>query len=166
MILVTHSIIGTSLGVLQSSPYAAFFVGLVSHFLTDMIPHWEYSVAGLKKAAEKSELKKTLLKIFLDGLLGVVAPIWIFSIGGFVTDWQSFLVLFAAILGAMIPDALQGVKLVFNKNRLLHVYQTMHDSIHYAIFKDNLNMREHPVLGITLQVLLCFGFLAFAFYFG
>ncbi len=166
MILVSHSIIGTSLGILQSSPYASFFVALISHYLTDMIPHYEYSIAGLKENADARETRKTFLRIMTDGILAVIVPVLIFYFGGYVNGWYDLIILLAAILGSVIPDAVQGVTLVFSRNRVLRAHQMMHDAIHHAISSDNMGIKRYPVLGISSQVILCLVFLAFGLYFG
>ncbi len=154
MILVTHSIVGGALSVVQKSVPAAFFVGLLSHYLMDMIPHYDYE-AGVDGSGDPKKLKPFLIKIAFDGLLGVLVPLMLF----YPDNWFEFFKLFAGIAGGVLPDFLQGVRLAM-PNKILGVHQKVHDFFH-----SNIRLREvAPVFGIVAQVGLSALFLAFGFY--
>ncbi len=109
MILVTHGFIGGALAkvLFTANPYLAFVFGFFSHFLMDMIPHWDYHISTEKKAdplqKEFSLGRKnflSILKIGLDFSAGIILPLLLFSF-----SWP---VVFGA-LGGIAPDILQFV---------------------------------------------------------
>lgn len=154
MILVTHSIIGGALSVVQKSIPAAFLVGLLSHYLTDMIPHYDYE-AGIDGSGDAKKLKPFLIKIVSDGLLGVLVPLIIF----YPENWFDFFKLFAGIAGGVLPDFLQGVRLAL-PNKILDAHQKVHDFFH-----SNIRLRDvAPTMGVITQTGLAFLFLVFGVY--
>ncbi len=46
MILLSHTITGAIIGQKLGNPYLISIIALVSHFLLDMIPHWNYDIPG------------------------------------------------------------------------------------------------------------------------
>ena len=77
MLLITHAITGAALATIQKSIPAAFAIGLVSHYLLDMIPHYDHNVAPLLAKNDKAGIRKTLALIALDDAkpgFGIAAP--------------------------------------------------------------------------------------------
>ena len=42
MVLVPHMLVGAAIGSQVSSYWLAFLFGLMSHYLLDSLPHWDY----------------------------------------------------------------------------------------------------------------------------
>ncbi len=156
MVLTTHAVVGGALGrLLAINPILALAVGFLSHFVLDLIPHWDYPLRS--KTADARGVKQLhfrfgssavvdLAWIGLDFLIGLTLVYWLFP----VTNGSSWLLSSVAwgALGAVLPDALQFVYAQW-KPRFLSGLQRFHHFIHA---KQDLNHR--PVLGVTLQVLL------------
>lgn len=144
MILVGHALVGAALAAPTHNPFLAFFVALISHYAVDAIPHYEYGFEYLLQKAGKQRLWLDLTKISVDGVLGVVSALLIFQ----PTDAASFLVVFAAIVGAMLPDFLQGVYLVLPIKPIAALY-----NFHFAIHS-KYGFEDRPLLGIASQLLI------------
>lgn len=144
MILIGHAIIGAALAVPLKNPYLAFFVALVSHFALDAIPHYEYSFEYLIEKRGKRRLWVDLTKIILDGILAVTSALLIFS----PTDFAGFTVTFAAIVGGLLPDFMQGVYVIWPVKPVAAFY-----NFHYAVHS-KYDFEDHPVIGIALQLLI------------
>ena len=114
MTLTTHAVVGATLATLiPTHPVLGFVVGFGSHFVLDAIPHWGYSIDKMKRGEgnpldgeliiDKNSFKD-LLKIGIDGLLGLLLPFLIFS---GIFHQQFYLAIFMGAIGGMVPDALQ-----------------------------------------------------------
>ncbi|MBI5306213.1 hypothetical protein HZB04_01330 [Candidatus Wolfebacteria bacterium] len=128
MILSSHIIVASALSAsLINQPFSflnsalIFILSFLSHFLLDMIPHWDYKVNfidNLKKTGsffgdkERKFFKFDLVKLLFDGILGIVLSFFI--IENF--SWQNLIGLSLAIFGAILPDALT-VFYFLNKSR-------------------------------------------------
>lgn len=68
MALTTHLLVGAAIGSQVHSLAAIFILGLISHFVLDRLPHWDY--AGNLDQEIKRHLPKFILKTSVDFLLG------------------------------------------------------------------------------------------------
>jgi len=60
MVLATHAITGGAVATLTpGNPALGFLLGLLSHFLLDSIPHWDYRLAS-KKEDEDNPLETSM----------------------------------------------------------------------------------------------------------
>ena len=148
MILITHAVVGAALSRVANNPVPSFLVGIISHYILDAVPHYDY--VDQKFVNDRfSEHSKLIFKfIILDGVLGALLPLWFFG-------WQDiygFLNIFSAIIGAMLPDALQGVQLYF-PNKFTLFLNKIHKQVHY-LFINKLYLQDFPILGLFLQGLV------------
>ncbi len=155
MVLTTHAVVGGAIGrLLSTNPILAFFVGFFSHFVLDIIPHWDYPLQS--KVSDNRGVNQLHFKIGwpaiidfsrigLDLLIGLALTYWLFPTTS--TSWLVSSVAWGAF-GAVLPDALQFVYAQW-RPRFLAGLQRFHHFIHA---KQDLNNR--PVLGVTLQLLL------------
>jgi hypothetical protein len=155
MLLITHAITGAALSTIQKSIPAGFFIGLVSHYLLDMIPHYDHNVEAFKNQ-DKAGIRKTLALIALDGLASVIIPLLLFS----PANWPQFFILFSAIIGSILPDFLQGLALVFKNNRFIQAHQRFQEWIHTKI-----RINHIPHIAIPAQVAFNLAFIWFGYYF-
>jgi hypothetical protein len=158
MTLTTHIVAGAAgARVFASNPVQGFIIGWLSHYVLDSIVHWDYPLASAKPEAfaPGSNEKLALLnkaavsdffKVSFDALLGFLL---VFMFLDFRMD-PRYSVLIAGAMGAVIPDFLQFVFLVW-KNRFLKFLQKIHVFIHA---QEDLNNR--PILGIGSQALIIF----------
>lgn len=154
MLISVHIITAAGLGFLTKNPLAAFGVGVVSHFLGDKIPHWEYSVKPLDVLKDKKGFTK-LKMCFMPSVLWVLSFIGLEILGGFLfiglaTFGKNDLAISAALfggLGGLLPDILWGIA-DNSKNSILRAYRRFHHASHTKI--GNVALRY----GLTWQLAL------------
>jgi hypothetical protein len=175
MLLITHGVVGGALasGLHLNSP-TAFAVGVASHYLLDMIPHWNYGMRSGTKSTDKHNLDGTIVfgKLFLidltkiipDFLLGVLLPLYffvthdVFSVASFHTILVSPVTW--GIAGGMFPDFLQLVyyrtkREPFTSIQKFHVFA--HASEHKISDKDRSLWWAVPELVIAIICLVFLG---------
>ncbi len=150
MILVTHGIIGAAVGRLfPINPLLAFFVGMLSHFIFDAVPHWHYKIKSIEFNADSPKnvfaVNKRLVFdafiIALDFLIGLWLAMLIFDRG----DFSNYSV-FAGVIGGVFPDGLTFLSLIW-RTKILLLFQKFHHFVHGEL---NLNLR--PILGPLSQI--------------
>ena len=152
MILITHAIAGAALAATQKNPLMALITGFLSHFVLDIVPHWEYRIDALQKDPLSREAIPSYRKIAIDGLLGAAVPVAVFVLWNGANFW----LIFSGLVGGLLPDALQGAHLFFPKNKPLAALYRFHHSIQQATAK----LRPYPAVGITFTVAATLLFIA------
>lgn len=121
-------------------------IGLASHYLLDMVPHWEYPIGEFKRIAETREpqlAKKTfwfdLAKVGADALIGFS----LLFLSGYLLEigWKSLII--GGIFG-ILPDSLAFLSW-FSPSSVLQTHNKFHQSIH-------TKFKAGPILGIATQV--------------
>ncbi len=150
MILSTHAVLGAAVARLfPHNPVLGFFLGFISHFVFDAIPHWDYSLRS-EVLGDKKEIvdmrwgKDFLFDIFrlgLDFAAGVGIVFIFFPLHG-GKDLASLL---AGLMGGVLPDALQFFYFKIKKEPLSSL-QRFHKFI-----QSKLTLKHQPRLGIPLQ---------------
>lgn len=139
MTLTTHIIVGGALAtpfLASGNIPGAFVVALASHYVVDAIPHWSYKMHSLELGEkredrafkqDKHEVLKDLGRVFLDVALGALILFL------FLAPDITFLEILAfalIVVGAILPDGLQGVQLLYKAFPMPYV-QRFHDFFHY-----------------------------------
>ncbi|HCJ52658.1 MAG: hypothetical protein A2898_04320 [Candidatus Kerfeldbacteria bacterium RIFCSPLOWO2_01_FULL_48_11] len=124
MLLLAHIVAGSSIGVLAKNGGEAFALGMISHFVMDTLPHWNYIL----------RVPITLKKIVAYSP-DVLTPLIVFWC--FVTAFpeQSGIITLAT-LGAVFPDIISMIALVSKTLRatvVIRVFQKFHSSIQWEI---------------------------------
>src|SRR3989344_6485318 len=118
MTLTTHILIATA----TTKPFAEFYpavifgVALVSHYLSDAIPHWDYRILSFPdKSIDDVHKRKwnfgiktfwiNILRIGLDFFIGSTI-LWLILRPATPAEWLMVLLI---IIGGTLPDFLQGV---------------------------------------------------------
>ncbi|MBI4993349.1 hypothetical protein HZC33_00070 [Candidatus Wolfebacteria bacterium] len=153
MILSSHIVAASALSApLINQPFSflnsalVFIISFLSHFLIDMIPHWDYKTAfgeKIKKADEfvdskelKNLFQSDLVKFFFDGILGIVLSLAIFNFSDFLIDFnfEKIFMFSLIILGGILPDALNAFyffrKKYLNEKSFLEYFHRFHNSVH------------------------------------
>ena len=124
MFLFIHVLLGTLVGISFSSAAIVFLLGFLSHFLLDVIPHWDnnFDIASFKK----------YFHVRIDKLLVfIVLADWLFSIFliFLLYDYFSTGLVIIGAFGAILPDALKigyftplRNKRWFRKHLLFHAH--------------------------------------------
>lgn len=156
MILAAHIIAAAAATkpVFQN-PGLVFLFAVLSHYLLDIIPHWDYSLNAVKKdknntlinaeiIPDKKLIRNDLLKNFIDFLLGMAIIFLLIRPSLNVKDITSML---ALISGAVLPDFITGLNLVWKK------FPTMElTKFHHFIHTKNRRLNKKPLLGISLTL--------------
>jgi hypothetical protein len=167
MTLTTHAIVGAAVAsVVPTHPVLAFSLGFCSHFLVDMIPHWDYELGSFEQD-EKNPLDcdmkigrsffVDLCKIGADFLLGFVL---VFLFFGALGNQTLDTVLFFGALGAVTPDALQFLYFKW-KHQPLTALQKFHLKIQHHLENNHFLGRLIQISLIVAVVLLEKAFIHF-----
>ncbi len=163
MILTSHAIAGTIVASLvPNHPVLGFGLGLVSHYLLDMIPHWEApmhtdALTNKEDLGLASFKNKILwLDFFIKGsdlFIGI-------SLSALVLYFMSCFNLQVLIIGAsagVLPDLLQFFYLLWKKFPLNWI-QRFHEIFH------NNHFEFRKIEGILTQVITVFFLIILAFF--
>jgi len=89
-------LVGVVIGVQSPNVWTAFCFGLISHYILDFLPHWDY----LNSLKVNNKLKM-FVKIGLDFIIGVII---IFIL---IWDYPQKLIIMSALIGSLLPDVLE-----------------------------------------------------------
>ena len=124
MTLTTHTVIGAAIGSLIGNPLAGFILGMLSHFLVDMIPHGDIELYDLFRKRKKRALPVAYVSI--DYTIALVFALFLFP-GGATAEVRSA---FAwGVAGSVLPDILVGLSDIF-KHQTLHAFRKFHFFFH------------------------------------
>lgn len=155
MTLGTHAAVGAVVaGLVPTNPVLGFGLAFASHFVLDMIPHWDYKL-GSASRDEANVLNDDIVvgkafiydlaKIGTDFALGLFGALIILASFYNWTVWTWVLV---GAIGGALPDVLQFVYFKWRHEPLVSL-QRFHQLVHTKVRLDG-----RPILGASLQVLL------------
>lgn len=152
MFLAVHAAIGALAGNAVDSPTAAFSLGVISHFFSDMIPHGdEHMYEGYKSG---NKVTRALLYVGADAL-GTIVLISLFFIK---EDFFSPLNVALGIVGGLLPDLLVGLFEVLKPKKRnwfnLHLakFHGFHMKNHHFLIKHVRKEKDIPFrYGLMLQ---------------
>lgn len=134
MILSLHSTAGAILASNCNSVWQVIFLGIISHYFLDSIPHVEYKVENIKNGDLKMAGKE-FAKIFFDLLMGMIIILYFIQNKSFD---QSILILIGSFF-ALLPDGLYFLDCcIKNKNKniftkFLKIHSIFHSKTHSTI---------------------------------
>jgi len=157
MTLATHIVIAAAVAkpLAASNPIIGFFIALVSHYLSDAIPHWDYKLHSIDTKEISMEKRtwdyktlviKDLRSIVLDFFLGL-------AVGYFFLNprtTEQFIYFLLVTVGAVLPDFLQGAYYT-HRAEFLKPLQRFHDFMHTKI-----KLGPYPLVGIPFQLIVFF----------
>jgi len=118
--ITPHMLVGAAIGSQSSSLWVVFSLGFISHFILDLLPHWDYL------DTIKVDKPSHLFKIFLDAALGsllVLILIWFYP--------QNILMIMTGLVAVLLPDCLEFLYNTF-RFKILQPFSLIHHKIHYA----------------------------------
>lgn len=118
MILLPHMLAGAALANLWPNNYWVILLALISHFLMDVIPHWEYLDIGFS-------IKKAIPKIVLDLFVGLLL---VYFSAGF--SWWVLMSVFFSLL----PDGFILLYALRKSSRYLRVYFDFNHYWHFILW--------------------------------
>jgi hypothetical protein len=115
MLVTNHVLSGALIGAVVRRPLPAFGIGVASHFVLDMVPHW----------GDWRSQRHFLSVAVPDGLIGLAA------IAAFtaISPADRRLAIMAGMAGAALPDIDKPAKLWFNRSPWPSAVDRFHDSI-------------------------------------
>lgn len=142
MTAASHALIGTMIAAKVGDPVLAIGLSFASHFIADLVPHWDLGTHWREKTKRRLQLEAVA-----DVLLGFVLSLLLYGlILGIEPHIQAGPVLvFAAIIAAQGPDWLTAPSWMFGKGFPLSdfMYQIQH----------RLNTKLDKPWGIVSQIL-------------
>jgi hypothetical protein len=166
MFATVHTASALLIASKTSNPWWIFFIGLISHFILDFIPHGDRNLDnGLYNDQEKRSTIIRLIWITLSDLfISLILSIYYLIYTNF-TNWQA--VIFAVFV-VLFPDLFMGLsKIIYAakkeniKNifiKIILIVYGWHKRIH-----DFLPNKMRLEIGLILQIFIIFIFLALAF---
>jgi hypothetical protein len=152
MFITPHTSAALWISTRITDPVLAFILGLVSHFIFDMIPH------GDEKLAEHIEGKKQkfiyLMRVaFVDIILAATLVYFFVSHGPKANPY----ILYSAVFGTWLPD-LAWIAIEYFKMSKFYWYIAFHGKLH-NIF----NWQYSIVYGVPFQIIVTLSVLKISF---
>lgn len=157
MILSTHILIAAAVAKPLASvhPAAAFIAALASHYLSDAIPHWDYTLHSIENkddpekrqwSVDRTLLLKDFFRYATDAFIGAALVALLMR----PSSWHELWWFLAVVIGGALPDFLQALQMLrIPLGRWLHPHQLFHDWIHTKI-----KLGPYPLIGIPLQAII------------
>lgn len=143
MFLTTHAVLGAIAGEFAPHPAIAFFMGIVTHLLSDMIPHGDSNLYENYK--NKSSVAKSIAYVVIDAIISIFVVIWMFTSLPVDNAYNRAF----GILGGLLPDLLVGLS-EFVKFSLLSKFVKLHFYFHNFFTSRHKDISLHE--GLTLQM--------------
>lgn len=164
MVLTPHLLAGALIGAKTHNLGLIIILGILSHFILDRIPHWDYPNAGISNYRQGRNLKKLLIeftKVLTDGLVGLII-LWV------IIFWKEDLLatkniifMLIGIFFATLPDIfLLFSYLIFPEKIAEKLINFHHGFFHYK----RPERDENKPLGLFLEILMVF-LIILAFFF-
>ncbi len=154
MVLLPHMLIGAVIGSKFDNLWIIFIFGIISHFLTDMLPHWDY-VEDLKQEL-KTKFWRLIIKLSLDFFGGLALIYFAFQ------SSHSLIPILVGTAGAILPDFLVFIDYLCQvflktKSRVLGLSYAFHQKVHYPKKYENFKIdfaSETIILALTLSLII------------
>jgi hypothetical protein len=145
----------------KANPILAFVMGFLSHYILDIIPHWDYPLLSSSKSKTGNPLDGEivigrgflvdLVKVGADFLIGLSIVLFFFEPNGFSILLNPLALIKSPILwgsfGGILPDILQFIYYK-TKREPLTSFQKFHDFMH-----SRMRLNNHMIMGPALQII-------------
>lgn len=112
MTATAHAVVGTFIAVRFVDPFVSLPLALGSHYLTDLVPHWD---SGTNRR-QKSE-KRFLTEAIVDGIVAIFVSFLIYY---YIFGLTNFLYLYLVVGFSVLPDVLTiFTRFIFKKKNPL-----------------------------------------------
>ncbi|NQU83905.1 MAG: hypothetical protein HQ536_04300 [Parcubacteria group bacterium] len=145
MFLSVHTCAGAVIGRFSPNPVVAFLLGIISHFILDMIPHGDLKI--YEDYVNRKIMRRALAIALLDGIFAIYTAMFI------LVGYNRFgneINIAAGMAGAMLPDILE-VFYELTKTRFLKWSRIVHLKVHRLIAKKK---EVAYFVGIVYQLVL------------
>ena len=139
MTATAHAIVGTLLAVRFTDPVAALPLALGSHYLTDIVPHWD-SGTNRKRKSEKG----FIIEAIIDGIVAIIGSFLIYY---YVFGLTNFFYLYLVVGFSVLPDIVtMFTRFIFKKKNPLWNWNNR--------LQSKLNQKLQLPWGILTQILV------------
>ena len=163
--ITTHALAGVYISQQVGHPAWAFFIGFLSHFLLDFIPHGDEYIA--EWIHQKNFKRRAFLIVFSDAAaLSLFVVFLLYKI-----ELPQLSILLAGVIGAILPDIFDNVigppgsyllskhnyNKTLKKNNPIKSFIIRHNIFHSVVhnpFKKKMNTRAGIVVQLGLSVFL------------
>lgn len=107
MIFTPHLVIGAVIGSKTHNLGLIIILGILSHFILDKLPHWDYSNSGISNFRETKNFKALitdLIKIAIDGMVGVLIIVPLIWHTGLFSDFKNIVSILLGMFFSTLPD--------------------------------------------------------------
>lgn len=131
MLIVGHTAIGIATGLLVPQPAAAFALGVLSHHLADLTPHFD--AGSFMKPRELADIEPLEygLREWLFVIIDVALTITLVALLANHVPVSRWGAVFFGMLGANLPDLVHHVPFWNKPLRKIGWIKYWHDQIHY-----------------------------------
>lgn len=105
MLESVHSLTGAVIGYKIGNPLIALLTSLFSHFMIDLLPHWNPSLTKEKSRVGHLS-QKTKIFIYADSSLGLILGLLVAAKA--LPDWPKTILVLACCLAAILPDLVEA----------------------------------------------------------
>jgi hypothetical protein len=139
MTATAHAIVGTLLAARFTDPVAALPLALGSHYLTDMVPHWD-SGTNRKQKSEKG----FIIEAIIDGIVAIIVSFLIYY---YVFGLTNFFYLYLVVGFSVLPDVVtMFTRFIFKKKNPLWNWNNR--------LQSKLNQKLQLPWGILTQIVV------------
>ncbi len=137
MILSVHMLAGAAIGSKAKKYWAIFILAIISHFVLDAIPHWEYATQFIDAA--NYDFMVITLKASIDLIAGAATIYFILRSSNLLRPASTSLggpALLGAFFG-LLPDGFNFLYFLFKITlgwniTPLYYFMTLHNKIHFT----------------------------------
>ena len=119
MIAAAHALVGASLAVSIANPVIGIPLSIGSHFVLDLVPHWDWATNMRKKSTARVFLESTL-----DVIFGFVIVFLLFR------NFSSSYYLWIMVICSQLPDWLESPTLFFGMKKPFSYVKEIQMKIH------------------------------------
>ncbi|MBT4209496.1 MAG: hypothetical protein HOE19_01095 [Candidatus Komeilibacteria bacterium] len=152
MFITAHTSAALWISTRITDPILAFILGIASHFLFDMIPHGDESLADHVQG-KKEKFKYFIRVALIDMILATILVYFFVSHGPIVDPY----VLYPAVLGTWLPD-IAWITIEYLKLSKLYWYIYFHSKVH-----NFFNWQYSIVYGVPFQIIVTLAVLKISF---
>jgi hypothetical protein len=145
MLELPHAIVGATIATKVSNPFLSLPLAFLSHFLLDILPHWNPHIFTEMQASGKIS-KKSVVIIFLDALMALLFGLFLAF-----RFWPKIDRVTIILLGsflAVAPDLIEAPYFFLRaKNEFL---------LKLIKFQNKVQWKTRPLVGIISQIAVLF----------
>lgn len=136
MTITTHTAVGAIIGYSVGNPLLGFMIGMMSHFLLDMIPH------GDSKISDKLRIHKKKKGPIAYGTIDSILAIFLILTLVGNPNYDHGTAFTAGIVGSILPDLLVGL-FEITKSRYLKWFYKLHFFFHDYFVANHKDIKLH-----------------------